>query len=142
MVRTTNNQVYMVDGMNQHTHHKILSLAKSNGLYGRGHAIRQNPQSSKDLSALVGQHKKTVAVFYVLDAGTFAQDLFFDHQRAAARKAEDIGPISLQNVLGNPISFVKSINDGNSKWMPCTQDDITWTNNYSRLSWEFKVWQY
>ena len=129
----------MVDGMNQHTHHKILSLAQSNGVDGRGNAIRQNSQSSKDMSALVGKHKKTVAVFYVLDAGTFAQDLFFDHQRAAARKAEDIGSISLQNVLSNPISFVKSTNDRNTKWIPCTQDDITWTDNYSRLSWEFKV---
>ena len=89
-VRTTQNQVYTVDGMQIHTDPRIRDLLKAadlvqeekDKLHLRGQAYRMNQHSTTDLTALVGQHPLTVAAFYILEAPGYAKDLFLDIQRA------------------------------------------------------------
>ena len=140
-VRTTNNQVYHVDGMKKYNHQKIIDMATQNNLNGRGYAVRANQQNAKDLSALVGRVSQTVAVFYVLHAPILTQDLFFENQRRVARRATHLGPISMSNLAnGNPIWFTESSVDQMNRWIPCVEDDITWMDlNSTHMDWEYKV---
>ena len=141
MVRTTDDFVYNVDGMRKHSDIGIQSISK---FEGRGSARRLNKaQKHKDLSAIIGRQKNTVAVFYILeesDTEPTVQTYFWKYQQAKVGYAVDIGPIALAPTL-NKLMFASFSYHTLNNWIPCTEADITWTDDLSKLDWEFKVMQ-
>ena len=105
----------------------VQSISK----YGsRGTAIHLNKTRPKDLSAIMGRHKNTTAVFYVLQdlndgeiTSSQLQYQFWGQQYRAVYQAVDIGPIIIApdiNVLKFENLFenyekLKSLNS----WNPC-----------------------
>jgi hypothetical protein len=140
-VRTTDDFVYTVNGMYKHSDIGIKSISK---FEGRGSALRLNkPKKHKDLSAITGRQKNTVAVFYILEEPSTeptTQTYFWRHQQAKVGYAVDIGPILLAPKL-NQLKLGSSSYHTLNNWIPCTETDITWTEDLSKLHWEFKVMQ-
>jgi hypothetical protein len=134
--KTTNEMIFAVEGMAQHQTNRIHAISKYSG---RGQAIRMNQHNIKDQSELIGCHKNTVAVFYVLDMGSHAQGMFFNHQSSVLYDAIDFGSITILGSL-NRVEFAKESSQRNL-WVPCVAEDITWTSDRSKLNWEFKVLQ-
>ena len=91
--RTTNDFIYNIDGMQQSLDVGVQSISK----YGsRGTAIRLNKTRPKDLSAIMGRHKNTTAVFYVLQdlndgeiTSSQLQHQFWGQQYRAVYRAVD-----------------------------------------------------
>jgi hypothetical protein len=132
-VRTNNNNIFDADGMKMNIQHKVRSLSK---FQGRGYAPRVNLNDNRNITAITGRKANTVAVFYVLDNEQAAQDLFFQHQKAALKSAH-FGSINICNNT-HEISFHREEN-GICIWTPCHESEITWTTKTKRISWEFKV---
>ena len=68
-IKTTNEIVFKVDSMQIQTHHGIQNISQHVG----GHARHLNTKDKMDLSEIASLIKNTVAVFYVLDMGSYAQ---------------------------------------------------------------------
>ena len=92
-----NNQAHVV-GHISFAGLSAIDMAMQNNLNGRGYAVQENQQNAKDLSTLVGRLCQTIAVFYVLHAPILTQDLFFENQRRAARRATHWKGVSRINV--------------------------------------------
>ena len=141
MVRTTDDFVYNIDGMRKHSDIGIQSISKFEGC---GSARRLNKaQKHKDLSAIIGRQKNTVAVFYILeesDTEPTVQTYFWKYQQAKVGYAVDIGPIALAPTL-NKLMFASFSYHTLNNWIPCTEADIMWTEDLSKIHWEFKVMQ-
>ena len=132
-IKTTNEMVFKVDGMQMQTHYGIQNISQHAG----GHARHLNTKDKKDLSEIAGLIKNTVAVFYVLDMGSYAQELFFSHQKQSLQEAVDLGPIHISSE--NDFVQFHSTKNSIDTWIVCMESDITWNSNLSRLNWEYKV---
>ena len=117
---TTDEMIFELDGMAHHTDTGIRRVAlREEG----GHAPCINPLGSRnrkrDLSAIVGLHAKTVAVFYVLENVALAQEDFFDHQADILSSADEAGPIRLHTLGrgGGAVDF-RDVENCINTWLP------------------------
>ena len=99
--------IFELDGMACHTNQTIRKIAW--GL-GNGYAPCLNRKGGKkrDLSAILGAHPRTIAVFYVLDAAECQQE-FFSHQSfILSSRADEEGPITLSRDGGVQFSGLEN----------------------------------
>lgn len=139
IIRSTDDCIYIADGMAKHSDAGVQSVSQ---FEGRGSAIRLNKSKNKDISAIIGRHKNTTAVFYVLEEkdidSSSIQKTFWLKQWHMIHDAIDIGPIDVAPQL-NILRFASFKHHTLNTWIPCTETDITWTENLSKLHWEFKI---
>jgi len=65
--------------------------------------------------------------------------MFWAHQYQTVFNAADLGSIQIsltKNILKFDAAFK---HPALNAWLPCTKDDVTWTNNLDHLEWEWKV---
>jgi len=85
----------------------------------------------RDLSAIVGVHAKTVAVFYVLENVALAQEHFFDHQAAIFSSADEARPIRLHTLGGGggAVDF-RDVENCINTWLPVHSENQKITLNF------------
>jgi hypothetical protein len=95
LIHTSDDMVFSVDGMAQHTHSGIRQISKFNG---RGCATRitlPKDKSSTKLERIAGRKKLTTAVFYILENTAKAKQLwkrdFFLEQKKVLERTPDRG---------------------------------------------------
>ena len=140
ITRTSDDLIYSVDGMTQHKDIGIRQISDFNSL---GCAIHMNSSKNKNaqkLEKIVGRHKHSTTVFYVLENTEIAkaiQQKFWILQYQKLYEAMDLGPFLL-NEKGD-VKFGSFNSRFLNGWISCSDEDITWTENFSKLSSEFKV---
>ena len=138
IVRATDNMIFEMDGMAKHTHTGIQEISKWNG-YGYGRCLNQKGGKKRDISFITGVHPRTVAVFYILEIGEYAQANFFHHQQSVLQWTDEEGPINLSNE-GGRVKFLTVSNCINT-WISIPEEEINWSTQHPEREFKLNVLQ-
>lgn len=138
LVKTTDDLIFEIDGMARHTHTGIQQISKWKG-FGYGRCLNQKGGKKRDISSITGIQPRTVAVFYVLEIGGYAQETFFYHQQSLLQWADEEGPINLGNE-GGRVKFVMVPNCINT-WISTPAEEINWNTQHPEREFKLNVLQ-
>ena len=126
--------IFELDGMARHTHTGIQQISQLNGS-GYGRCLNQKGGKKRDISCITGVHPRTVAVFYILEMGEYAQRKFFHQQYYMLRRADEEGPIEMSSEAGR-VTFAAIPNCINT-WISTPREEINWRTQHPER--EFKL---